>query len=66
MRLYSCKEETERLLEKFGDRLSEIHHELQTAIREKIEISKSKMSELRSEVRTIVQEIESSGKLATA
>ena len=53
-------------LERFGDRLSEIHQELQTAIREKIEISKGKMNELRSEVRTIVQEIESFGKLATA
>ena len=53
-------------LERFGDRLSEIHQELQTAIREKIEISKGKMNELRSEVRTIVQEIESAGKLATA
>ena len=52
-------------LENFGDRLSEIHQELQTAIREKIEISKGTMNELRSEVRTIVQEIESSGKLAT-
>ena len=53
-------------LEKFGDRLSEIHQELQTAIREKIEISKGTMNELRSEVRSIVQEIESAGKLATA
>ena len=53
-------------LEKFGDRLSEIHQELQTAIREKIKISKGTMNELRSEVRTIVQEIESAGKLATA
>jgi stearoyl-CoA desaturase (delta-9 desaturase) len=53
-------------LEKFGDRLSEINQELQTAIREKIEISKGTMNELRSEVRTIVQEIESAGKLATA
>jgi stearoyl-CoA desaturase (delta-9 desaturase) len=53
-------------LEKFGDRLSEIHQELQTALREKIEISKGSMNELRSEVRTIVQEIEASGKLATA
>jgi Na+/phosphate symporter len=53
-------------LERFGDRLSEIHQELQTAIREKIEISKGKMNELRSEVRTIVQEIESFGKLVTA
>tara|TARA_B100000035_G_C20711744_1_gene427310 strand:- start:113 stop:607 length:495 start_codon:yes stop_codon:yes gene_type:complete len=53
-------------LEKLGDRLSEIHVELQTAIRDKIEISRVKMNELRLEVRTMVQEIESSGKIAVA
>jgi len=53
-------------LEKLGDRLSEIHKELQTAIRDKIELSKSKLSELRLEVQSMVHEIESFGKLAVA
>jgi stearoyl-CoA desaturase (delta-9 desaturase) len=53
-------------LEKAGERLSEIHKELQTAIRDKIDISKSKMNELRLEVRSMVQEIESFGKLSVA
>lgn len=53
-------------LEKLGDRLSEIHKELQTAIRDKMDLSKDKITELRSEVRSIVQEIESFGKLASA
>ena len=53
-------------LEKLGDRLSEIHVELQTAIRDKIEISRVKMNELRLEVRTMVQEIDASGKIAVA
>ena len=53
-------------LEKAGDRLSEIHKELQTAIRDKIEISRAKMNELRLEVRTMVQEIDASGKIAVA
>ena len=53
-------------LEKAGDRLTEIHKELQTAIRDKIDISKSKMNELRLEIRSMVQEIESFGKLSVA
>jgi len=53
-------------LEKAGDRLTEIHKELQTAIRDKIDISKSKLSQLRLEVQSMVQEIESSGKPAVA
>ena len=53
-------------MEKIGDRLSEIHKELQTAIRNKIDLSKSKMNELRIEVRSILQEIESFRNLASA
>jgi len=53
-------------LEKAGDRLTEINKELQTAIRDKIDISKSKMNELRLEIRSMVQEIESFGKLSIA
>jgi len=53
-------------LEKQGERLTEIHKELQTAIRDKIDLSKTKLSELRLEVQSMVQEIESSGKLAVA
>ena len=51
-------------LEKAGDRLSEIHKELQTAIRDKIDISRSKMSEMRLELRTLVQEVESFSQLS--
>lgn len=53
-------------MEKIGDRLSEIHKELHTAIRNKIDLSKSKMNELRIEVRSILQEIESFRNLASA
>ena len=52
-------------LEKLGS-LTEIHKELQTAIRDKIDLSKSKLSELRLEVQSMVQEVESFGKLAVA
>jgi len=50
-------------LEKLGERLTEIHKELQTAIRDKIDLSKSKLSELRLEVQSMVQEVESFGKI---
>ena len=53
-------------LEKLGERLTEIHKELQTAIRDKIDLSKSKLSELRLEVQSMVQEVETFGKLAVA
>lgn len=53
-------------LEKLSDRLSEINKELQTSIRDKIEISRGKLNELRLEVRSMVQEIESFGKVAIA
>ena len=53
-------------LEILGDRLSEIHKELQTAIRDKIDISKSKLSGLRTEIRSMVQEINSSRHLAAS
>jgi len=53
-------------LEKLGDRLTEIHKELQTAIRDKIELSKSKLNDLRNEVRSMVHEVESFGKLSVA
>ena len=51
-------------LEKVGDRLSEIRKELQTAIRDKIDLSKSKMKELQLEVHAMIEEVESFGKLA--
>jgi len=59
-------EQAAQNLESLGERLGEIHKELQTAIREKMDLSKSKLGELRLEVRSIVQEIESFGNLAAA
>jgi len=59
-------EQTAANLEKLRERLTEIHKELQSAIRDKIDLSKSKLSELRLEIQSMVQEIESSGKLAVA
>jgi stearoyl-CoA desaturase (delta-9 desaturase) len=53
-------------LEKVGDRLTEIRNELQTAIRDKIDLSKSKIKELQSEVRTMIDEVETFGQLANA
>ena len=53
-------------LEGLGERLSEITSELQTAAQTKINLSKSKIHELHKEVRAMLQEIESTGKLATA
>jgi len=59
-------EQAAQNLESLGERLGEIHKELQTAIREKMDLSKSKLGELRLEVRSIVQQIESFGNLAAA
>ena len=54
-------------LEKAGNRLSEIRKELQLAIRDKIDLSKTKLSELRLEVKTLVDDIETYSNLpATA
>ena len=53
-------------LEGLSERLSEITSELQTAAQTKINLSKSKIQELHKEVRAMLQEIESTGKLATA
>ena len=53
-------------LEKVGNRLSEIRKELQNAIRDKIDLSKSKIKELQFEVRTMIEDVESFGKLANA
>ena len=53
-------------LEGLSERLSEITSELQTAAQTKINLSKSKIHELHKEVRAMLQEIESTGKLATA
>jgi Na+/phosphate symporter len=53
-------------LEKVGNRLSEIRKELQNAIRDKIDLSKSKIKELQLEVRTMIEEVESFGNLANA
>ena len=53
-------------LEKVGDRLTEIRNELQTAIRDKIDLSKSKIKELQSEVRTMIDEVETFSQLANA
>ena len=53
-------------LEDTSERLGEICNELQTAARERIKLSKAKINELRTEVRALMDEIESSGKLALA
>ena len=53
-------------LEDASQRLSEICNELQTAAQERIKLSKAKINELRMEVRALMSEIESSGKLALA
>ena len=53
-------------LEELSDRLSEITTELQTAAQTKINLSKAKIQELRREIRSMLQEIESVGKLAVA
>ena len=51
-------------LEDLSDRLSEITTELQTAAQTKINLSKSKLQELHREVREMLNEIESNGKIA--
>ena len=53
-------------LEDASQRLREICNELQTAAQERIKLSKAKINELRMEVRSLMSEIESSGKLALA
>ena len=53
-------------LEDASQRLREICNELQTAAQERIKLSKAKINELRMEVRALMSEIESSGKLALA
>ena len=53
-------------LEELSERLSEITTELQTAAQTKINLSRSKIQELRREIRFMLQEIESVGKLAAA
>jgi archaellum component FlaC len=44
-------------LEGLSERLTEICNELQTAAQEKIDFSKTKLNEMRSEVRAMLQEI---------
>ena len=53
-------------LEDASQRLREICNELQTAAQKRIKLSKAKINELRMEVRSLMSEIESSGKLALA
>jgi stearoyl-CoA desaturase (delta-9 desaturase) len=53
-------------LEGLSERLTEICNELQSAAQEKIDLSKVKLNELRSEVRAMLAEINSPVKLATA
>ena len=65
----SANEIMEQALSSLEDaslRLSEICNELQTAAQERIKLSKAKINELRMEVRALMSEIESSGKLALA
>ena len=53
-------------LEDASERLSEICNELQTAAQKRINLSKAKINEYRTEVRALMDEIESIGKLALA
>ena len=53
-------------LEDASERLSEICNELQIAAQKRINLSKAKINEYRTEVRALMDEIESSGKLALA
>ena len=50
-------------LENWSDRLTEICDELQKAAHDKINLSKAKLNEFRSEIQVAIREIESSGKL---
>ena len=51
-------------LEKWSDRLTDICDELQKAAHDKINLSKTKLNEFRSEIQNVMREIESNGKLA--
>lgn len=53
-------------LENWSDRLTEICDELQKAAHDKIDLSKTKLNEFRSEIQVAIREIESSGKLSPA
>ena len=53
-------------LEKWSDRLTEICDELQKAAQDKINLSKAKLNEFRSEVQIAIREIETSGKHSIA
>lgn len=59
-------EHTLSSLEKWSDRLSEICDQLQKAAHDKINLSKSTLTELRQEIQGAVSEIESSLKLSIA
>lgn len=59
-------EQTLSSLEKWSDRLSEICDQLQKAAHDKINLSKSTLTELRQEIQGAVSEIESSLKLSIA
>ena len=53
-------------LEELSERLSEITTELQIAAQTKINLSKSNLQKLHREIRSMLQEIESAGKLSIA
>jgi predicted RNA-binding protein with EMAP domain len=53
-------------LEKWSDRLTEICDELQKAAQDKINLSKAKLNDFRSEVQIAIREIETSGKHSIA
>jgi stearoyl-CoA desaturase (delta-9 desaturase) len=53
-------------LEKWSDRLTEICDELQKAAQDKINLSKARLNEFRSEVQIAIREMESSGKHSIA
>ena len=60
------KEQTLASLESASDRLGEINNELQTAIQEKIKLSRSNLRGLRHEMSLMMDQIESTGKLVLA
>ena len=60
------KEQTLASLESASDRLGEINNELQTAIQEKIKLSRSNLRGLRQEMSLMMDQIESTGKLVLA
>ena len=59
-------EQTLSSLEKWSDRLTEICDQLQKAAHDKINLSKSTLSELRQEIQGATSEMESSLKLSIA